>query len=514
MSEKENKTAKKVKDRLKKEVLIAEAYFTALFYNNPSLYSFYPEDKVNTKTFQNLEWAFYFGLGRYMSNKGVKIFDDISIMKYVKELGLEDKYNAYGGFQSIQEVMNEVEGKEENIEAYYNEIKKYALVKSLVSLFGDKVLEPNGKYDYKVMTKNQLHIYWNDQVNQLGMDGDNKYDEHDLLKGLKEDILRWSVNPAVGLPFYKSPQMTKISTGWDFGNLYIMGGFGGSGKTSISFNKLIMSCIEQKEKLLIIANEQGIDEFKKMLIVTAMGVGTKDSINRQRFNEGNYTEEEFDKMSKAVEWVEELCGGDDSLIKFVFMEDYIMEDVKKVIRHYSNRGYKSVMIDTGKPSEGGNQMVRWERFTEDFKDLYKLCRPNGGGLNLRMWVNVQLADSALKSRFLDEHAFGDSKKIKNEASVVFMIRAVWADEYEEGSNELEVYKWEHDPKNPFANEHGMYKKEFKLERGKIYYLLFTPKNRRGRDNKTGLDVLVLQPNFNNNSFYEVGWTVIHNDRNY
>lgn len=506
---------KKITDRLKKETIISEAYFTALFYNNPSLYAFYPEDKVNVKTFQNPAWGFYFGLGRSLFKKEIKIFDDISVMNHVKELGLQQKYENYGEFNSIEEVMHEVKGKEDNIDAYYDEIKKYALLRNLITLFGDKVLEPNGKYNYKTMNKNQIHIYWNDQVNQLGMDGDNKYDEHDLLKGLREDIIRWNENPAVGLPFYKSPQMTKMTTGWDYGHVYIFAGFGGSGKTSMSFNKVVMSCISEREKLLIIANEQGIDEFKKMLIITAMGVGTKNTINRQKFNEGGFTKEEFQKMLDAVDWVEELCGGDEGLIKFVFMEDYIMSDVKKLIKHYANRGYKSIIVDTAKPSEGDTvAMARWERFTEDFKELYKLARPNGGGLNLRCWCNVQLADTSLKSRYLDEHALGDSKKIKNEASVVFLIRGVWADEYEDGSNELEVYKWEYDPNNPFSNEHGYYKKEFKLEKGKVFYLLFCSKNRRGRDNKTGLDILVLQPNFNNNTWYEVGQTYVPNDKNY
>lgn len=418
------KLPKKISDRLKSETIITEAYFTALFYNNPDLYAFYPEDKINVKTFQNPSWGFYFGLGRHIAEKGVRIFDDISIAKYVKELGIESRYDKYGGFEGIEEVMYEVKGKEENIESYYDEIKKYALIRNLIDLFGEKVLQTEtGGYNYKLMSKNQLHIFWNDKVNKLGMDGDNKYDEHDLLSGLREDIKNWSVNPAVGLPFYKSPKMTKICTGWDFGNLYLFGGFGGSGKTSMSFNKVIMSCIQEKEKLLILANEQGIDEFKKMLLITAMGI-LKDTFNRQRINEGEFTDEEMSKMERAIDWVEEISGGKDNegLIKFVFMEDYIMEDVKKVIRHYANRGYKSIMIDTGKPSEGGTGKARWEQFTDDFKDLYKLCRKNGGGLDLRMWVNVQLSDSALKNRFLDEHAFGDSKKIKNEASVVYIYR--------------------------------------------------------------------------------------------
>lgn len=499
---------KKAKEKLMKENVISEAYFTALFWNNPENYNFYPKERVNTSTFLNGVWGFFFGLGRYMFDKDVKTFDDITVAKYIKELGLQKKFDDYGGCETVYEVMREVGDYEENIDSYYSEIKKYQLLSQLINLFGDKIVVVNDKYNYKHMTKDELFLYWNDKVNQLGMDGDNRFDEHNLLEGLQESVKRWDENPDIGLPFYNSPLMTRVSTGWDYGNLYLFGGFGGSGKTSMSFNKIIMSCIENKEKLLIIANEQSIDEFKKMLLITAMGVGTKKPIVRQRLNEGSFTEDEKKRLDEAIAWVDELCGGEYGLIKFVFMEDYIITDVKKIVKHYSNRGYKSVMIDTGKPSDekNGNE-ARHAQFADDFKELYKITRKNGGGLNLRMWVNVQLTDTALTRRFLNEHAFGESKKIKNEASVVYMIRGVWDDEYEGGANELECYKH-------IVSKGREKKVEFKLERGEKYYLMFTPKNRRGQDNKTGLDVLILKPNFNNNTWQEVGFCKVYDDKNY
>ena len=112
------------------------------------------------------------------------------------------------------------------------------------------------------MTKERLHTYWNDKILQLGLDGDNKYDEHYLLEGLEEEIKDWDQNPTVGLPFFESKRMTKITTGWDYGHVYMYGGFGGSGKTSLTVNKVIMSCIQHKEKLLVIANEQSISNSK------------------------------------------------------------------------------------------------------------------------------------------------------------------------------------------------------------------------------------------------------------
>jgi hypothetical protein len=142
-----------------------------------------------------------------------------------------------------------------------------------------------------------------------------------------------------------------------------------------------------------------------------------------------------------------------------------------------------------------------------------------------MWVNVQLADTALTRRFLNEHALGDSKKIKNEASVMFMGRALWDDEYEGGDNAIEAWKYvKTDPDNPFHDQTKDYNPEtFKLPRftehkGKkyenIYYAIFTPKNRRGKDNKMGQDILILRADLNNNSWHEVGWCKIFDDRAY
>jgi len=329
--------------------------------------------------------------------------------------------------------------------------------------------------------------------------------------------------------------MTNICNGWAHGCLYINGGFGGSGKTSETFNKIIMSCIEHKEKLLVIANEQSIDDFTQMLIINAMSAGNNDFINRQRLNEGNFTEEEREKFERAIQWLEQITEGDEKLIAFVFMNEYKMDDVKKIVTHYANRGYKRVLIDTGKPGDDiSNSGNRWERFADDFKALYKLARPNGGGLNLAVWANVQLADTALGQRFLNEYALAESKKIKNEADVLFLNRVMWQDEYEGGDNELKVYKWVKHGEPAFTDweskiytiveDDGLFgndsdkpyrKVVFTIKPGEhIHYLKFTAKNRRGKDNKTGQDVLVQRVDFNSNRWIEVGWTKVHDNRNY
>ncbi len=66
-----------------------------------------------------------------------------------------------------------------------------------------------------------------------------------------------------------------------------------------------MAHIEQKEKLLIIANEQDEMEWKKLLIVTALGqIG--EYVDRQRLNEGEFTAEEWAKLKKSERMVSSI----------------------------------------------------------------------------------------------------------------------------------------------------------------------------------------------------------------
>jgi hypothetical protein len=320
--------------------------------------------------------------------------------------------------------------------------------------------------------------------------------------------------------------MTKICSGWDYGNVYVNAMFSGKGKTSFVINKIFMSCLEYGEPLVIIANEQSIDEFRKMLVATAMSIlnnrkgkenGSRDRhFNRKRLNEGSFTDDERSKLYEAIDWLEEITHGGTKGLVFVAVDDYTIDVIKNVIRHYAMRGVRRFIIDTAKPTDGSPDMPRWQRFAEDFEIIYRLARPNGGGLNLAIWANVQLADQALNRRYLNEHAFGDSKKIKNVASVSFLHRPVWDDEYEGGTHELNC--WYYVPKAPHEIRDGESKwniVNFKLDKKYgPFYIMFTSKNRRGQDNENGLDMLIFKPDLNANTWKEVGWCKVPNDHNY
>jgi replicative DNA helicase len=495
-----------VLEKLKQDIVASEGYLSAIFWNKPDMYGEYAKDKLNVKMFLNEVYGFYFGLGRYLFDKGIKIFDDLSVSGVIKELGLEKKYEKYGGFETISELVKETKHKEDNLEAYYIDIKKSIMVKNLYDFFGDKVLENNGNYNYKKMTKEEIHTYWNDKINGIGLDGDNTFEEHFLLEGLREYLTEVTENPKIGLPFYKSKLMTGISNGWTNSDVYMFGAFSNAGKTSLVFNKVIMSCIENKEKLCVIANEEGINSFKEKLFVTAMGTATNNAIARKKFKQG-LTPEEDAKAEEAIKWIEKMTEGDSKLITFIFMENYVMKDVQKIVKRYHNRGVENFIIDTHKVSSGSKHTVRWEIFVEDMKTIHSLTRENGGGLSLRMWVNFQLKDEAIKFRYLDYDAIGEGKGAKNEAAVVYMMRSLWDDEYEGGKYEIEVSRWYPDEFDGVVKEH-----KSKIAIGRTVYLIFTPKNRNGANNENGQQILALEADFNRNSWKELGWCNVINDK--
>ena len=504
-------------DILYKEIYPEEAFVIGLFYDNPELYDEYDNSRLNDKHFGNKIWAFYFKIGRFITDRGGNSLDDITIANFVNEMKIEDQYNKYNRYEAISELIKEVKNKKENIDMYYNNIKKYNLLRQLRVFLGDKVIEIKGKYNYKLLSTEQISNYWLYQIEKITMqNNENKFDEQFLLEGLQQEVDKQNKNPETGLPFFRSKLMTRITNGWIDGELYIFGSFGGRGKTSFALNKIILSCIINKEKLVVIANEESIDRFRRNLLVTIIGNLTKEKFARHRMNEGKFSQEEYKILQNAINKTKELIEGNDKLIAFIYMENYIIEDVKKVAKYYIKRGYKKYLIDTGKPSEGKSNKARWEIMTEDMKDLYKLCKKNANGLGISLWVNVQLSDTALKYRYLNEYSLGEAKKMKNEASVLWLTRPVWDDELDSGgecNHELKCFKY-------VKKESGSgYKKvDFTLDRfienNSKYYLLFTAKNRLGQDNNTGLPCLIFKVNFNKNSWEEVGMTHLVNNHVY
>ncbi len=492
-------------EKISKNAEINEAYFVGLLWANPfENYSEY-SDSISQDEFIHDVWGFFFELGRRMYKDGVQKFDDITVHTKVKEYNLDDDFTKYGKMETMDDAVSIVSEHVANIEYYYESIKKNYVIRQLYLLFGAKVLIAKGKYDFNKMNREQLTKFWSDKINKISLDNVNRYEVENLYIDADEFIDKLENDSEDMLPFYNSYMMNSITQGVPRGSVLMFGGFGNTGKSSIMAEKFVMSCIENKEKLMIVLNEEDAQSFRQKIVLSLLFHEFHTGIDRRRMVNGKLKDEDKVKIRQAFSKMKKLMDGQEAQIKVVFMERYTMSDLEKIIRFWANRGYYNLVIDTHKVSDDSKHEKRWETFVEDMKMIYRLTRKNAGGCNLRTWVNFQLADSALRNRFLTFDAIGEGKASKNEASIVMMFRPIWGDEYEGGKKELKCHRFK-------KNKNGSYDKDsFKLKKGETYYLLFTPKNRTGSNTDNGQPVLVLQPNFNFNNFEEKGWTFVPKD---
>lgn len=498
--------AKKEVDKIAKGAEINEAYLVGLLWSDPfNNYAEYSGDLSEDEFFHDV-WSFYYELGRKMYEEGIKSFDDITVHTKVKQYNVEDHFKEYNGMDTIEDAINIVQANSDNIDYYFETTKRNDTIRKLYQLFGEKVLIKRDRYDYERMTREQLTTYWADQMYRIGMGSVSKYEAENLYVDEEEFFRKLEEDAAEMLPYYNSHHLNSISQGIPRGAVTMFAGFGNSGKSSMLAEKFVMTCIDKQEKLIIVLNEEDAQSFRQKIILSIMYHEHKTGIDRKRMVNGKLQEADKDKIRKALARMHELMDGDDAMIKVIYMDRYIMKDLEKIVRFWANRGVTNIMIDTHKVSDASSHEKRWESFVEDAKTIYRFTRKNAGGLNLRTVLSCQLADSAIKNRFLTYDALSEGKAAKNEMANVFMFRTAWSDEYKGEKKQLNCWR---NVKNKDTNEYE--KEKFTLDPKKTYYLMFYPKNRTGGNTDSGNPVLVMEVDFNFNSFKETGWCYVPKD---
>jgi hypothetical protein len=487
-------------EKIKNSAKISEAMFVGYLYKDMVNFVEY-HDKVEEDDFLHKEWRFFFNLGKYILGQKYKTIDDIAIQKSLTELSWIDKFDEYGGYQTIEQVKALVEDSESNTEVYYEDIKRNSTIKKLVNLFGvDKIFKKNGNYDYSKMNKDEIVAYWQYQVNQISLSMGGKYDVQNLITSADEHIEELKQAVEDMLPFTHSKYMNRaIGGGTARGHVTMVGSYGNNGKSTFLTEKFIFSCIVHQEPLLAIVNEENAGAFRnKLLAVVIFHELNEWTFDRSKFLTGDFTDDELDILRKAWNRIHELTEGDNSLIKIAFLESYNYKDLENLVKTYHLQGYDNLLVDTHKVEDGVTS-DRWIAFTEMTKAIYKLTRKDAGGLNLRTVLSLQLSDASIGARFLDFSTIAEGRASKNEASVFIAFRNVFHDELEGGKNELKCWKWVSKTE----------KEEFTLKQGKNYMLFFIPKNRFGSNSSsTDCPVIIMEANFRFASFKEVGYCIV------
>ena len=214
-------------------------------------------------------------------------------------------------------------------------------------------------------------------------------------------------------------------------------------------------------------------------------------MNRQKFLYGKFTDEDKEALKKATEWLAQYKGN----LKFVELNDYSIENIRRIIKKYSKMGFGTMIIDTLKP-ESEDSDKAWGKFSETAKELFLLAKQN----DIAMLCTAQLSTNSYGRKYLDVNAIGKSRAIAEVCGQIIMFRSLQAEEKEK----MKVWRHKRD-----ANTGKLLSQTemVPLDMEKDYICLFIVKNRYGRGNVQ----LVYERNMAFNTYIELGFTEVEYD---
>ena len=413
-----------------------------------------------------------------------QVLDDITIGLYLgKHPKLKEKYEEYGGYTTIENAKTYV--KEENIDGYIQELKKWNTVIKLLKM---KFPVANRLKDFVDMKVEDIYNEYEGIINHIFVNADSDVECHNLCENINKLIDKLDAGENVGMPLYNSPILNKEIGGNLDGNITLLGALSGEGKTTITFEWIVPQIIKYDEKLVIIINEQDVYDWRKQLIIWVANNIFKADFSKYRLRDGKFSQEEKELLKKCANWIEEKK--DNKNITIIPLQRYKVNTVIKIIKKYASLGCKYFILDTFKLNTD-IKTDSWLEMMYDSVKIYDVIKPSCK--NVFMWMTYQLSISNTKTRYYTNDCIGKSKGIIEVASTNIMIRRPFDDEYEGGKRELTCYRLE--------GKQGKTRIPFKLKKDKYYTIIFIPKNRFGA---TGEFQIIAEHNLSKNTYTEIG----------
>lgn len=479
---------------------VHEALFVGFLWSDPKLYNTYKVHKIQRNTFTKNIWYDYYYFGKEMSESGIETFDDRTVYSYIsskpKEVNKKsymDIYNAHGGYDTIQLLINESKIKKSNDEYHFSEIQKYECLRKFQAegLINTTDLELINRLCS--MNIKQLKSYFQYKVNNTFSNVNHGEVVHYKLgQDLDTAIDKMNSGEAMGMPLHDSPRLNKKIKGWKRGELYYLVLSSGVGKSSIAMEKFSLPLYENQVKGAMYTNEENVWKSRNLLLATVASKINKQPINREKLSEGNFDEKTLVKLTNAKEWIKKQ--GDD-LVDFYDLKKYRVEDVINRVNLSSPLNINYHILDTFKPDTSSREEARWEAFGANAQDLFDCIKPEAN--NVAMLATVQLKIGQ-EFRYLDLSAIGKSKEIAEVASVVLMGRLLYDDEYTGKNHAINAYNWSESP-DPVTGK--KFKIPYELEKDKTYMILFIAKNRGG----SALEQILYEVRYGINAFIEVAY---------
>ena len=470
----------KILNKINKDREKVEASFVFCLWKNPLLYDDFKN--MNDDIFISRDSKFFYNLGKAIRNKGANVFDAITVSNFISSSPkISELYNNYGGWNEVQELMDLVDA--DNYRAYYDDLEKrnnLAIVYDKYEKMFDNVEQFNNA------TSNDLYEALDLLNNSLALG--NKESPIETLVITEDDITQFSKGEDVGLNYSKfAPLLNYTTLGIPVGDIFLLAGHSGNGKSSFTF-ELCISLVKEGNSVCILSNEMKIKTYKNMLLSHILVNDLKYwKLTRKKIKIGKFTDEDREMLEKARKISEEKY----SKLYFIQLFD---NDSNIIIRHMKkiNRlnGVSCFLWDTFKSDDVSDKM--WQQLLMSSRKVFNLISKE----NWSLICTFQLALYTQNQRYLDASCLSTSKQIKEVVSELIMIRKLWNDEYTGEANDCKPYRYKEGKKE-----------DIQLDPDKTYIVAFIDKTRNDENSKN----ILFEWKSSWNSWHELGYCNIKNE---
>lgn len=487
----QNKIYKKLEEDILKYKIPNEANIVGSFWKDPELYLEY---RLNPNHFGDNKksniWKVYYIIGREIVKEGKKKITDIEVGLYLgKHPKLKKIYEVSGGFDTINELYSYIDTN--NAEGYINEFNKWY---GLLELNKRGWLKHDNIKEFIDYELEDIYKLYNAQFNDIFIHATSNIKSYNLCSDLDELIEEADRGLIRGLPLHNASLLDDAIGGVRKGEITMLGASSGVGKSTTMIELLFPTIIERDEKMVVILNEQDEKKMRREFLTFIMNNVYNAKFNKKRWLQGKFTDEEREYIYKAKKYMQNI--EDRQNITIVPLIKYSVELVVKLINKYSAMGVEMFVLDTFKPNTNSKGTQMWLEMQQDAVKLYDCIKPVSN--NVALWINLQLAKSTVRERYLGIDAIGVSKNVVDVASTFIAIRELWTIERAKGRHEVQILE--------YFNDDMKSKRKFSIEEENHinHHIIFIPKSREGGSNHQ----IVVENNLGLNTYKELGLTYI------
>ncbi len=470
-----------------------EASFVFCLWKNPDLYSDYKfVNEKEDNIIKSEDAVFYFNLGRALYQAGYQKFDNITIHNFLQDKKtVKKKFDEFGGYKTVEDLRGLV--SIDNVEAYYDKIAKINTLEHLCKTSFSS-FENIDKFDK--MSNQDIYDYFEYQLNNISVKNSYDIKEENLIID-NEFIDECNTGDEVGISYGANcPILNYMTLGAPLGDMYMVAGHSGVGKTSFVFENMVIPMNNDGVKVAVISNEMRSKDYKIMLLAHIL---TKDlnywKLTRKQIKMGHYTEEQREMLNKAAQISKEKYNN----ISFIKLFDNDVNKVLKYIKKTAKKGYQVFVWDTMKSDDSTDEKM-FIQLLMNSRKVFQLASKE----NICVIPTYQLALYTVNQRYLDASCLANGKQIKEVFSEMVYMRQLWDDEYTGEKCDCKAYQLQKD-------ENGKYskiKKMIDLDKDKKYIVAFLDKTRNDEDKQQ----VLYEVNGRYNSWKEIGYCHIINER--